>query len=226
MKNAGRHQHRPEVEVTDGLLVSQPLAPSTPSSGMYYLVRRFGLRATRRGLRSVRGQPQTTTHNDDRRTTRWSVVFVGHVHMAGGTVIYLGAEYYGSSTLLWWTRSLVAWWWFRGQLCRRLSRRDCYMVEGVFPILIGWKPRHSVRTTTPTSVTPPPRWYQRCYPYEQLRFRASWGEGFRAPDLSVPMVQLTSAEGATDFWGSAAISLPVSPVRYLYRFQPRPGCRG
>jgi len=153
---------------------------------------------------------KTTTHNDDRQSlTRWSGgVQWDMFDMAGGTAaIYLGAEYYEIkySALVDAQSEAGMVGGSAGNSAEGYRDVTAYMIEGVFPIFEWMELSAAFRADDYSdfgNATSPRVGVNMAIPgYEQLRFRASWGEGFRAPDLSdLYGATSFSAEGATDFW--------------------------
>jgi iron complex outermembrane receptor protein len=166
---------------------------------------------------------KTTTHNDDRQTlTRWS----GGVQwdmfgMAGGTAaIYVGAEYYEIkySALVDAQSEAGLVGRSAGNSAERYRDVTAYMAEAVFPILEWMEVSAAVRADDYSdfgSATSPRLGINVAVPgYEQLRFRASWGEGFRAADLSdLYGATSFSASGGTDFWGCEQTGQSPCPSR-------------
>jgi len=164
-----------------------------------------------------------TTHNDDRQNlTRWSGgVQWDMFEMAGGTAaVYLGAEYYEIKyqALVDAQSEAGLVGGSAGNSARGYRDVTAYMAEGVFPVLDWMEISAAFRADDYSdfgNATSPRLGVNLAIPgYEQLRLRASWGEGFRAPDLS-DLYGATefSASGGTDFWGCQQTGQDPCPSR-------------
>ena len=216
-------------EITDSIKVDMNYSHSeyrSSSVGMYYLSYgglaynvAYGVDDFDQFVANLK----TTTHNDDRQTlTRWS----GGVQwdlfdMAGGTAaIYLGAEYYEIkySALVDAQSEAGMVGGSAGNSAEGYRDVTAYMVEGVFPVLEWMELSAAFRADDYSdfgSASSPRLGVNIAVPgYEQLRFRASWGEGFRAPDLSdLYGATSFSAEDATDYWGCEQTGQDPCPER-------------
>jgi iron complex outermembrane receptor protein len=129
--------------------------------------------------------------------------------MAGGTAaIYLGAEYYEIkySALVDAQSEAGLVGGSAGNSAAGYRDVTAYMIEGVFPIFEWMELSAAFRADDYSdfgNATSPRVGINMAIPgYEQLRFRASWGEGFRAPDLSdLYGATSFSASSGTDYWG-------------------------
>ena len=216
-------------EVTDNIKVDMNYSHSeyrSSSVGMYYLSYgglaynvAYGIDDFDQFVANLK----TTTHNDDRLTlTRWSGGLQWDLFdMAGGTAaIYLGAEYYEIkySALVDAQSEAGMVGGSAGNSAEGYRDVTAYMVEGVFPIFEWMELSAAFRADDYSdfgSASSPRLGVNIAVPgYEQLRFRASWGEGFRAPDLSdLYGATSFSAESATDFWACEQAGQSPCPTR-------------
>ena len=128
--------------------------------------------------------------------------------MAGGTAaVYLGAEYYEIqySALVDAQSEAGLVGGSAGNSAAGYRDVTAYMAEAVFPVTEWMEISAAIRADDYSdfgSASSPRLGVAVAVPgYEQLRFRASWGEGFRAADLSdLYGATSFSASGGTDFW--------------------------
>jgi len=216
-------------EVSDNVRVEANYSHSeyrSSSVGMYYLSYgglEYNINYDIDDFDTFVANIKTTTHNDDRQTlTRWSGgVQWDMFDMAGGTAaIYLGAEYYEVkySALVDAQSEAGLVGGSAGNSAEGYRDVTAYMVEGIFPILDWMEISAAFRADDYSdfgNATSPRVGINVAVPgYEQLRFRASWGEGFRAPDLSdLYGATSFSASSGTDYWGCELAGQSPCPER-------------
>jgi iron complex outermembrane receptor protein len=216
-------------EVSDNVKVDMNYSHSeyrSASVGMYYLSYgglEYNINYDISDFDQFVANIKTTTLNDDRQTlTRWSGgVQWDMFDMAGGTAaVYLGAEYYEIkySALVDAQSEAGLVGGSAGNSAEGYRDVTAYMVEGVFPILDWMELSAAFRADDYSdfgNATSPRLGINVAIPgYEQLRLRASWGEGFRAADLS-DLYGATSFSAATgtDFWGCEQSGQSPCPSR-------------
>ena len=216
-------------EVTDNIKVDMNYSHSeyrSSSVGMYYLSYgglEYNIAYGIDDFDTFVSNIKHTTHNDDRLTlTRWSGgVQWDMFDMAGGTAaVYLGAEYYEIqySALVDAQSEAGLVGGSAGNSAEGYRDVTAYMAEAVFPVFDWMEISAAIRADDYSdfgSASSPRLGVAVAVPgYEQLRFRASWGEGFRAADLSdLYGATSFSASGGTDFWACEQTGQDPCPSR-------------